>query len=104
MRALGFPVTKTEVKKIVREYDREESGRIGFSDFMEIITERTLQRDPDEEIRKAFKLFDEDDTGHITMKVRGLCVGAGGESVSCMSLKSAWGGRWSGHWFEKGRG
>ena len=38
MRALGFPVTKPEVIKIVREYDREETGRIGFNDFEEIST------------------------------------------------------------------
>jgi hypothetical protein len=36
MRALGFPVKKEEVKKIVSEYDKAGTGRVGAEDFMEI--------------------------------------------------------------------
>lgn len=32
------------------------------------MTEKILARDPLEEIRKAFKLFDEDGTGRITLR------------------------------------
>lgn len=38
MRALGFEVTKEEVRKLMQEYDREETGSISFDDFMEIST------------------------------------------------------------------
>jgi len=30
LRALGFEVRKSEVVQLAREYDREETGRIGF--------------------------------------------------------------------------
>lgn len=33
-----------------------------------IVTERILSRDPLEEIRKAFKLFDEDGTGRVSLR------------------------------------
>lgn len=33
-----------------------------------IVTEKILARDPLEEIRKAFKLFDEDGTGRISLR------------------------------------
>mmetsp|Transcript_54928 Transcript_54928/g.87703 ORF Transcript_54928/g.87703 Transcript_54928/m.87703 type:complete len:181 (-) Transcript_54928:61-603(-) len=68
MRALGFDVKKQEIKKIQAEYDRDEVGGIKYADFEEIMTVKILNRDPDEEIFKAFQLFDDDQTGKITLK------------------------------------
>lgn len=36
MRALGFPVKKEEVKKLIADYDKAGNSRITFDDFMEI--------------------------------------------------------------------
>lgn len=36
MRALGFEVKKVDVLKILKDYDREGSGRITFQDFKEV--------------------------------------------------------------------
>ncbi len=36
MRALGFPVKKEEVKKVMAEVDKAGTGRIGEDDFLEI--------------------------------------------------------------------
>ena len=68
MRALGFDVKKQEVLAIMRDYDSEGSGQIEFPDFLEIMTTKISERDPVEEILKAFKLFDEDSTGLITVR------------------------------------
>ena len=68
MRALGFDVKKQEIKKIQSEYDRDEIGGIKYIDFLEIMTKKILDRDPDEEIFKAFQLFDDDQTGKISIK------------------------------------
>ena len=68
MRALGFDIKKAEVIKLMQEYDRNETGQVGFSDFVEIMTQKISERDPDQEIIKAFKLFDDDSTGKITLK------------------------------------
>ncbi|KAJ3218232.1 Calcium-binding component of the spindle pole body (SPB) half-bridge [Dinochytrium kinnereticum] len=68
MRALGFDVKKAEVLKILREYDKNGQGLIEFEDFNKVMTEKILDRDPLEEIRKAFQLFDDDGTGKITLR------------------------------------
>mmetsp|Transcript_78511 Transcript_78511/g.190265 ORF Transcript_78511/g.190265 Transcript_78511/m.190265 type:complete len:181 (+) Transcript_78511:88-630(+) len=68
MRALGFPVKKAEVKRILAEVDTDGSGTIELPEFMRIMEEKFQSRDPDEEVWKAFKLFDDDDTGRISLK------------------------------------
>ena len=68
MRALGFDVKKQEVLNLMREFDREQSGQIEYPDFLEIMTTKISERDPIEEISKAFKLFDEDNTGRINLR------------------------------------
>ena len=36
MRALGFDVKKADVLKVLRDYDREETGKISYEDFNEV--------------------------------------------------------------------
>ena len=36
MRALGFDVKKPDVLKILKDYDREATGKIVFDDFQEV--------------------------------------------------------------------
>lgn len=68
MRALGFDLKKAEVLKLLREFDKSGQGQIEFDDFNKVMTEKILQRDPIEELRKAFALFDDDSTGKISLK------------------------------------
>ena len=68
MRALGFEPKKEEVKKMIDVVDREGKGVIEFADFMELMTGKISERDPREEILKAFRLFDDDSTGKISLK------------------------------------
>ncbi|POM60473.1 Caltractin-like protein [Phytophthora palmivora] len=88
MRALGFQVTKREVLDLVDDVDVQRSGRVDFNDYMEIskklrqkqldveltdrvavtVRRKVLARDPDEEIARAFELFDEDGSGTITLR------------------------------------
>ena len=38
------------------------SGTIGYDEFLKMMTQKILNRDPKDEILKAFRLFDDDET------------------------------------------
>ncbi|KAJ4463006.1 putative Cell division control protein 31 [Paratrimastix pyriformis] len=68
MRALGFEPKKDEVKKMIADIDKDGTGTIDFNAFLEMMTTKMAEKDPREEILKAFRLFDDDDTGKISFK------------------------------------
>ncbi|KAG8759471.1 Calcium-binding component of the spindle pole body (SPB) half-bridge [Serendipita sp. 396] len=68
MRALGFDLKKAEVLKLLRDHDRSGLNLMEYDDFAKIMAEKILARDPAEEIRRAFQLFDDDNTGKISKK------------------------------------
>jgi len=68
MRALGFEPKKEEIQKMINDVDDDGSGTIGFEEFLKMMTHKILNRDPKDEILKAFRLFDDDETGAITLK------------------------------------
>ena len=68
MRALGFEPKKEEIKKMIADLDTEGNGVIDYNDFLDLMTVKMAERDPMEEMMKAFRLFDEDDTGKISFK------------------------------------
>lgn len=67
IRALGFEPKKEEIKKMIAEIDRGD-GKVSFDDFLELMTVKMAEKDIKEEIMKAFKLFDDDETGKISFK------------------------------------
>ncbi|KAJ4946261.1 hypothetical protein JOQ06_023929 [Pogonophryne albipinna] len=68
MRALGFEPKKEEIKNMIADIDKEGSGTIDFNDFLTMMTVKMNEKDSKEEILKAFRLFDDDDTGKISFK------------------------------------
>jgi len=68
LKALGFEMKKVEVLKILRDFDKNNSGKIEFDDFNEVVTDMMLDRDPQEEMMKAFHLFDDDTSGKISLR------------------------------------
>lgn len=68
LRALGFEYSKKEVLSIIEEYDSDDRKQISYDDFYRFVANKIIERDPVDEIKKAFKLFDDDHTGKISLK------------------------------------
>ena len=47
---------------------RAESGFISYSDFVDVMTVKLSERNPDDEIRKAFALFDDERSGSVGLR------------------------------------
>merc|ERR1719389_55647 len=59
---------KEEIKKMISDIDKDGSGTIDFSEFLEMMTAKMSEKDSREEILKAFRLFDDDETGKISFR------------------------------------
>merc|ERR1711898_74210 len=68
MKALGFEPKKEEVAKMVKEMDKDGDATVDFEEFCIMLAEKMNQKDGKEEIMKGFKLFDDDNSGKISMK------------------------------------
>merc|ERR1712194_418770 len=57
-----------EVRKMISDIDKDGDGTIDFDEFMMMMTAKMGEKDLREEIIKAFRLFDDDETGRISFK------------------------------------
>eukprot|EP00906_Rhabdomonas_costata_P035634 RCo050061 len=60
LRALGFEPKKEEMSAIVKEVDKDGSGKIDFNEFLDLLIRKMGEKDSREETLKAFRLFAED--------------------------------------------
>jgi len=68
IRALGFEPKKDEIKKMIADIDKEGSGKLSYGDFLALMAVKMAEKDTKEEILKAFRLFDDDETGTISFR------------------------------------
>lgn len=87
IRALGFEPKKEEIKKMIADVDKENTGSISFADFLQMMTQKMSEKDSNDEIMKAFRLFDDDDTGAISFKNLKRVAKELGENLSDEELK-----------------
>ncbi|XP_015919519.1 uncharacterized protein [Parasteatoda tepidariorum] len=87
LRALGFEPRKEEIKKMILEVDKDNSGKICYDDFMRLMAEKISDKDANKEIMKAFQLFDDDNTGKISFKNLKRVAMELGENISDEELR-----------------
>ena len=68
LHSIGFTNSREEIKKIVKELEKIKKGYIDFNDFLKIVNKTMINRDPHEELEKAFQRYDDDMTGKISFR------------------------------------
>ena len=68
MKALGINMNKNDLKQMMKNVDKDGNGDIDFDEFKDLMTEKMSERNPEEELRKSFRLYDSDDSGKITFQ------------------------------------
>merc|ERR1712078_211608 len=68
MRALGFEPKKGEIEKLIHSVDDDGDGEMDCDDFLRMMEVKILNKDPKDDLLKAFRLFDDDGTGKISFK------------------------------------
>ncbi len=87
MRALGFETSKEELRKLVSQVDKDGSGAVDFKEFLQMMTSKMADRDSREEMVKAFRLFDDDETGKISFRNLKRVAMELGETISDEELQ-----------------
>jgi len=67
MRSLGQNPTDAELRDMINEVDIDGNGTIDFNEFLAMMEKKLQGGDGEEEIRQAFKVFDYDDSGTISV-------------------------------------
>lgn len=67
MQALGFEPSTEEVAKMVKDIDLDGNATVEFEEFIEMMEGKMSGKDPVEEMQKAFKMYDIESKGKITV-------------------------------------
>ncbi|EGW12232.1 Calmodulin [Cricetulus griseus] len=70
MRSLGQNPTEAEFQDMINGVDADGSGTADFPEFLTPMARKMKDTDYEEEIRKAFRVFDKDGDGYISAAER----------------------------------
>ena len=67
MDSLGFDDRSKIIYDMLSNYEEDEENQIDFREFLDLMTAKMSENDSKEDIKKVFKLFDEEGNGYITI-------------------------------------
>ena len=86
MQTLGFDANNQEVLKILDKIDAKKQP-LKFDDFMDVMIEKNVEKDPETEMKKAFKVLCEEGSDKITLKSLSKICADLGEKISDEELQ-----------------
>ena len=86
MEALGFDPKNPDVQKILEKLDKHKKP-LTYEDYMEVMIDKNENKDPEIEMKKAFKVLCEEGTDKITLKSLSKIRADLGEKISDEELQ-----------------
>ena len=68
MQSLGFEAKNQTIYQMIGDIDKDGSGSIDFDTFLDMMTAKMSDKDSREDIMKVFNLFDDDQSGKISLR------------------------------------
>ncbi|KAK8661438.1 hypothetical protein V6N13_091042 [Hibiscus sabdariffa] len=66
MRSVDQNLTGEELHNMLTEVDADGNGAIEFAEFLNFMAKKMKETDAEEELKEAFKVFDNDQNGYIS--------------------------------------
>ena len=67
-KSINIDASDEEIKEIMKQLDLEEKNKINYDEFLSLINQGEKGFDEQEEVLKAFEVFDKDGNGLINIK------------------------------------
>ncbi|XP_043195790.1 neo-calmodulin-like isoform X1 [Amphibalanus amphitrite] len=67
MKSLGQRPTATELRQMITTVDQEGMGQIEFNEFLQVMARKMAGMATEEELKEAFKVFDKDKDGFLSV-------------------------------------
>ena len=67
MDNLGFDERSKIIYEMLEQYDTNRDSKIDFGEFLDLMTAKMSDNDSKDDIRKVFKLFDEEGNGFLSI-------------------------------------
>ncbi len=86
MQALGFDAKNPDVQKMLDKLSKYNKP-LNFEEYMDVMMDKNEEKDPEIEMRKAFRVLCEDGTDKITLKSLSKICADLGEKISDEELQ-----------------
>lgn len=93
MKRMGHKMSEDELAKMIAEADKDNSGHIGFKEFVKFMAPKLKADNSNEDLKEAFDAIDTDGSGHINTDELLLMLWGIGQRVNeeqlCNAIKAA---------------